>query len=211
MTKDEQRARMRIMDRYRDINTSVYTWTRDTEDRYRGLLARVGFDVDKIYWSGFWSQGDGASITGSVHDPERFVWWLSRPDEYPMLKKALAAQHDFSLTVSLSGYRNYVHEMCMTCDVEVSDFGVTLSVRDGECDPLTLACIEVWNNALYDEAEDFRQRARDYLRRWAKKFYAEIEKEYDYLTSDEVVWDMIVANDLLTPDEREDCGLALSP
>lgn len=26
----------------------------------------IGFDVDKIYWRGFWSQGDGACWTGSV-------------------------------------------------------------------------------------------------------------------------------------------------
>ena len=35
-------------------------------DDARRIGALIGFDVDEIYWRGFWSQGDGACWTGSV-------------------------------------------------------------------------------------------------------------------------------------------------
>lgn len=38
-------------------------------------------------------------------------------------------------------------------------------------------------------------------RRLAKLLYRMLEQEYDFLTSDDVVWDALISNDYLTPDD----------
>ena len=41
-------------------------WSESVIDDARRIGALIGFDVDEIYWRGFWSQGDGACWSGSV-------------------------------------------------------------------------------------------------------------------------------------------------
>lgn len=41
-------------------------WSESVIDDAKRIGAMIGFDVDEIYWRGFWSQGDGACWTGSV-------------------------------------------------------------------------------------------------------------------------------------------------
>lgn len=41
-------------------------WSEIVIDMAKEAGNMIGFDVDEIYWRGFWSQGDGACWTGSV-------------------------------------------------------------------------------------------------------------------------------------------------
>ena len=41
-------------------------WSESVIDHAKHVGALIGFEVDEIYWRGFWSQGDGACWAGSV-------------------------------------------------------------------------------------------------------------------------------------------------
>ena len=41
-------------------------WSESVIDDAKRIGALIGFEVDEIYWRGFWSQGDGACWAGSV-------------------------------------------------------------------------------------------------------------------------------------------------
>jgi hypothetical protein len=56
------------------------TWHAMADDIIADAKAQAterGFDIDNIFFSGFGSQGDGASWTGYVHVPEYLEWKLS--------------------------------------------------------------------------------------------------------------------------------------
>lgn len=44
---------------FQDTHRSEYT-----EEDFRTIAGILGIDIDNVYWSGFWSQCDGASFTG---------------------------------------------------------------------------------------------------------------------------------------------------
>ena len=62
--------------------------------------------------------------------------------------------------------------------------------------------------ALYEKAVTEEQEVYDWLKEHFKsrmrKLYDDLEQEYDYLTSDDVVWDSIVANELDKEQEDDD-------
>ena len=41
-------------------------WSESVIDHAKHVGALIGFEVDEVYWRGFWSQGDGACWAGSV-------------------------------------------------------------------------------------------------------------------------------------------------
>ena len=50
---------------------------------------------------------------------------------------------------------------------------------------------------LYDmESKEFNQEVTDICRGYMDDFFKRLMQEYEYLTSDEVVWEAIVANEL---------------
>ncbi len=65
----EQKAK--VIEKYNDINTD-HDWSQWTIDDWKEKLERQGFLSPEIYFSGFWSQGDGASFTAEI-DLEKFL------------------------------------------------------------------------------------------------------------------------------------------
>jgi hypothetical protein len=55
---------------------------------------------------------------------------------------------------------------------------------------------ETLHELLEDEWQSLEQDILDISRGYMRDLYRKLEKEYDYLTSDEAVWETIVANDL---------------
>ena len=58
-----------------------------------------------------------------------------------------------------------------------------------------------FNNKEFHELE---AEIAEILRGYMRSLYYDLRTEYEYLTSDEVVWETIQANDLITDEEEED-------
>lgn len=178
LSPDAQKAAIRD---FSDINVEYWCWYDCTYDDFERLCEIIGITVDQkeIYFSGFWSQGSGASFFGSYayksgckkairdyapQDSELH----SIVDRLVMLQKP----HFYQLTATISklyGAGNYCHENTMSVDTE--------HCRGGEID-----------NSTEEETQEIM---RD-LARW---LYASLEREYEWLTSAEAIRDTIQANE----------------
>jgi hypothetical protein len=67
-----------------------------------------------------------------------------------------------------------------------------------------LDVVEAWQRELDIEMADFEKDVTEQWRSYMDDLYRNLEKEYDYLTSDEAVWDTIEANELIEDVEEEE-------
>lgn len=60
-------AKEKAIKRFSDINVDFEEWSDYTIENYTNKLNELGYDDVKCYFSGFWSQGDGACFTAVVN------------------------------------------------------------------------------------------------------------------------------------------------
>ena len=134
-------------------------------------------DKPHLYWTGFWSQGDGASFEGSYAHAKGAARAIRahapKDDELHRIADALQAVqnrnfHQLHATISQRG--RYYHEYTMSIDVE----------RDSP----------TWQPPT-DDAEDTVTEAMRDLARW---LYRQLSAEYEHLTSDEAIDETLAAN-----------------
>ena len=132
----------------------------------------------RIFFSGFWSQGDGACWEGLYSYRKNATAEIR---SYAPLDAALHGIADallaiqrrnfYQLRAEASHRGHYYHEYCMSISVE----------RDSP----------TWQDMTADAEEIVIEALRD-LARW---LYRQLEREYEYLTSDEAVDETIIANE----------------
>ncbi len=168
----------KVLEYNRYINVD-HDWWHWTEEDFHSILKTIGFWNIESQFSGFWSQGDGASFSGkysyekgcldkikaeypndkNLHD---IVWMLVRAQK--------SVGYKYRCTIKTSG--RYCHENTMET---YADFDYQS---------------EEFYKKLYSVEDEFLNIFKD-LARW---FYKRLEDEYDYLTSDEVVLETLKEN-----------------
>ena len=185
----------RILDDHRYWNTEHHNWWDYVYSDFTEDMAKVGIDVERMYFSGFWNQGDGACFEGRVSDWGLFLKSLGYTD--PVLIAHFKEAASFS--VKQSGY--YHHENCTSFSMDFQlpndpyeteeNFLHSYGTRDEVRDAVLIACLSKYNGddleALFEET--FKDHMRDLYRR--------LEEEYEHLTSDEAVLESLEANDML--------------
>jgi hypothetical protein len=131
-----------------------------------------------IWFSGFWSQGDGASFEGHYRHakaaPRRIREYAPQDEELHRIATVLQAiqkRNFFQLHATAVHRGRYCHEYCMAISVE----------RD--------------SSTYQDMTTDAEEIVIETLRDLARWLYRRLEQEYEYRTSDEVVDETIIAND----------------
>lgn len=187
MTKDE------LIEKYRDINVDDIDWWDSVYAGFKADMADVGICIERMYFSGFWSQGDGACFEGRVSDWNLFLRSLGYGN--PVLIQH--ATDNWSFSVGHSGY--YYHENSTSFDTELitpggeDDWFIAEYSPYPEGDIRSKAWVAVLNE--FDSAklkDEFKEAFKDHMRH----LYRHLEAEYDYLTSDEAVWESLEANDM---------------
>lgn len=181
---DQQRSE--LIEKYRDINTDHDWWDCTYED-YALMLVEKGISATDFAFSGFYSQGDGASFCGKIN----MAQFLKAHD----LEAKYPATTFFALRreVSANLYRkssHYSHEATVNVN-----FGDDI-YNEYDDDDLRSEVYEAMSDQyLYDE-EDLDDDVLNICRSYMQDLYSKLREEYEYLTADEVVWETIVANDL---------------
>jgi len=167
-----------------------YEWWECTIDDFVTIAATLGIETsaDKVFFSGFYSQGDGASFHGSYSYKKGAAKAIR---DYAPTDETLHAIADrlqdvqrrnfYRLSAELSRNHyagNYYHENTVSIDV----------FKNGEPD-----------DNFPETADEVRDIMRD-LMRW---LYRTLEAEHDYLLSDEAVDETIKANDYEFTEEGE--------
>lgn len=131
----------------------------------------------KIWFSGFYSQGDGACFEGSYSyakgSTKRIREYAPNDNDLHSIADNLAnvqRRNFYQLRATCEHSGRYYHSGCMSVAVE--------------------HCEDQWRDI--GDAED---EITDELRSFADWIYSQLEKEYEYLTSDEQVEDSIIANE----------------
>lgn len=193
MVNSEQRER--LIEKYRDINVDYQWWDCVYED-FREDMKAVGIVVTRMYFSGFWSQGDGACFEGWLDNVRTYLDHHHK-DQYPMIRKLL--EHGGGLYVSCEHRGHYCHEHSTTFCRDND----TLTCLLPQPTEFHEAVVEQWQDKLDEELDDFEADVTEQWRTYMRDLYHKLEEEYEYLVSDEAVWESIVANEL-DKDEDED-------
>lgn len=168
-------AKAKARDWYRKNDDNEYS--EFVIDDAKEVAALMGWEIDKVYYSGFWSQGDGACFEGIMRYNKgcaKLVKAYTNDEELNRIAKAwqdLQRRNLYALRASVKHRGHYSHEMCteFECEDTRSNYG--------------------W--LQNPEAEDdIKEIARDFMR-W---IYRQLKTEYEYSVSDEVVAENIIAN-----------------
>ena len=169
----------KVLEKNSDINTLLDWWDfiyenfKENNDEY--------FDIENIYFSGFWSQGDGAMFEyGDISNKLRDIF-IDGLDLSPMRKGWLKN----NVSVSGKGVQRglYYHEK--SCN-----HSIYWEVDNGDLN---------WDRPLYQWIEsfanDFENFVEEIYANLCYDLYSTLEKEYTYLTSDEAILDTLECNE----------------
>ena len=152
-------------------------WYQCTTEHWENeLLPKLGFTNCKISFSGFWSQGDGASFVGGVD-------FLKYCDAFgvslrPLVRK-LIEKGVVSVIASIDrNSHHYYHENTVSVNWELD--GLQYRHYSGNV-----------VNYLEKICGGIQAEARSKMR----EIYRDLEKEYEHLTSDESVKDFLESNE----------------
>lgn len=189
--------RTALLEKYRYINVEYDHWWDSVEADFIEDMKQVGIHVDKIYFSGFWSQGDGACFVGSL---DNALTYLNHHhvDQFPMLRKLIEMGGTVWATSDHRG--RYYHSSSVSINAECEAFWQCANPKS----ELQEAVIQRWDGMVDKEIVDFEAALAEQWRTYMNDLYTKLEEEHDYLTSDDGVWDTLVANDLIEEVEEEE-------
>ncbi len=188
--------RTALLEKYRYINVEYTEWWDCVESDFIEDMKQVGIQVDKTYFSGFWSQGDGACFVGSL---DNALTYLNHHhvDQFPMLRKLIEMGGTVWATSDHRG--RYYHSSSVSINAECEAFWQCANPKS----ELQEAVIQRWDGMVDKEIVDFEAALAEQWRTYMDDLYTKLEEEYDYLTSDDGVWDTLVANDLIEEVDDE--------
>lgn len=185
-----------LLIKYRECNVDFDDWYEYVYQEFTEDMEAIGVRVDNIYFSGFWSQGDGACFEGRVEDSKTF---LKNFQGYPMLNNL--ASNGGSVTISVTHSGHYYHENCTHWNYEFDTFELVVPALTDFHEKV----IRIMDEELDIEASKFEAEAIEFMKDKMRELYSKLSDEYDHLTSDEVVAETIVANDWhINNDDNEE-------
>ena len=169
-------AKEAARDRIREASSLCFSETIDFDD-FNAVAETLGINVMNTFYSGFWSQGDGACFEGSysykpgaskaIRDYAPNDKTLHRiADEL----QAVQRRYFYKLNASCTHRGHYYHSGCMSVSVCLDDSYASVSDTD----------------------ED---KIIDAMRSLADWFYNQLEREWEYQNSDEAIDEGIRANE----------------
>lgn len=171
---DELKAK--ILDNLRDINVDHDDWHEHIIDRFTEETKE--FDVIRVYYSGFWSQGDGAMF--EYDKVNLFDQFVAQLELSPMRKSWLKTQGYVTGYGKHRGY--YYHSGCCEHYLSLeSNFTWTEAERFAN-----------WISSFEEQFQDYVKEIYENL---CSELYRDLKKEYDYYTSDEAIIETIQANE----------------
>lgn len=154
-------------------------WWDCVYDYWKEELAKLGFYEIDISFSGFWSQGDGASFTGKMY-LEDYLRARKIYNKYRGLLKFSYEQPCKIIRVT----NHYVHERTTTPDIYM---------ETSEMDDKQLAKLQELENYISNDIEELNHQ-----------IYKELEEEYNGLMEDDAIAEHLTINEYQFTSEGKD-------
>ena len=151
-----------------------YDWWAGVHDYAHDTAAKFGLDIDDIFFSGFCSQGDGASYTGCIK-----------------FKPCDASE----LPAEVQDIYETLHEIDSLIKILNSDECIYVDItRNGGSYYHELSMRFSWDEYAWDDAGGLdaliaskEREVYEALCNYARWIYSILEEEYEHLTSDETI------------------------
>jgi len=173
-----------ILDKHRNRDVQDDWWD-SVYDSFKTDMELIGIEVTRMYFSGFWSQGDGACFEGHVADWPKFLTSINAHSRW--VHKDIYDELSFSCAHS----GHYYHHHCTNFNRE---FGADNTYDEGT---IRFHAMEALLEECASEVEDFFDQCEEAFKDHMKDLYNSLEEEYDYLTSDKYVLERLIETDEL--------------
>ena len=150
----------------------------ETED-----LEALGLDNVEIAFTGFWSQGDGASFTARVNDIPNFIKTIGVTDE--ILPKVLAAFEEVYEMRIVRIDSRYFHENTVRFEIEEMDDTELVIMSGFGIGDITVDLTETL------EEIGLEKKASEWVKAKCKEIYRKLEKAYNEEFSEEAAEEWI--------------------
>ena len=174
-------AKQKALERYRDLHTDDSHWYEHFDYSLSEDLQEFGLCFDSFSFSGFYSQGDGASIKYSISDKFKFIRHLMpSKEDYRIIDRlekwaVEGLDHDRETQERL-GFHYY------------DDYYAIEFYFEGSNQPL---------KRLTDFVKRLNKASEDFHKEICHKLYKDLQREYEYLTSDDALSEYFIDNDYL--------------
>ena len=173
-------TKQKVLDKFRDINVDYEWWDCIYYD-FKEQAIKEGFDIDRMYFSGFWSQGDGAMFEYSNLNDKLLEDFISTLDLSEMRKNWI--RNNIYISGNGKHRGHYYHEN--SCD-----HNIYWEIDNGDLH---------WSTNFYQWLESFSSDFEDFVidryKDLCYSLYNSLEAEYEYLKSDQMVQETIEANE----------------
>lgn len=208
-------AREKALNKHREFLSELDDWSEPVLDAWREKLEQNGFYKPKIYFSGFWSQGDGACFDAEINTIE-----AARSIGYNELELKILELADVTFSIGTTNH-HYSHERCRAVELDGEDVlsDTCMAILNAEPLKLPLFLGEVLDD-IERELLAFRlqnseltlrravtrdgnsplvkylqESLEDHRLELSKSIYKDLQEAYDYEVSDENVIESIRANE----------------
>lgn len=186
MQDTESEIKDELIEKHWDINVS-HDWWEYTYEEFKIEMQTKGITVDDMNFTGFYSQGDGASFTGRI-DMIQFLKVHELEQKY-MGATFFAGQGELWVDITRGGSR-YYHENSVNFNLEADTY------NNYEDDSTRYEVYDTMETVLNSEWKDLETEVTDICRGYMQDLYSKLRDEYEALTSREAIWETIVANEL---------------
>lgn len=176
-----EEAQQKAIESNRHFNVEYEDWYECVYDNFKEQALKEGFNVSKIYFSGFWSQGDGAMFEYDGIEDSIVLDFIETLNLSPMRKQWVINNIHGSAYGKHRG--RYYHNGCCS-------HSIYWQVDNGNLH---------WSSTFYkwlsSHADEFEWFVRNRYNDLCYSLYNDLEIEYDGLTSDEAVRESLIANE----------------
>jgi hypothetical protein len=178
-----QEAKEKAIESNRNINVWYFNWYEFVYDQFKEETKE--FRIDKMYFSGFGSQGDGAMFEGEFRT--EFLKSILTEQENKKYRRILpfVESGQIEVTSIFKHYGHYYHERSYK---NLFDFQINSN---------KYIYWSKWNETSNVETliKELEEIISDFYETKAVELYSNLQKEYEYQTSDNAVIDTIEANE----------------
>lgn len=141
------------------------------------VFPEYGLEDTDVHWSGFWCQGDGASISAENVDLEKFLRKVKALTKFRSIRHLFGTMHDGELSASVERdkYSHYSHENTVSGYIDTTWLDLTAKQEN--------------------KVEDLEELITETVRELSRKVYVDLEEAYLEQFTTENLIGLIEAND----------------
>lgn len=171
-----------------------YEWWDCIEEGFKEKCKPMGLAVDRIYFTGFYCQGDHAGFEGRV-DLDGYMKHFKMDEEYPALYEAVVEDGSYLLAGYGRVHRGRAAFELYESTHMVDPIGVFKGLDE-----------EAWNELINDQWRDSKleKLVTETCNDLCHDLHRDLEKEYEYLTSEESFIESCECNEVKFEYEGEE-------